>query len=355
VGVGGTGAAPFPNVLRTRIAGGQAPDIFTMWGGSLAGPFVDSKAALDLAPYYKKYSWDAILLPSAVNAVKRNGTTWGAPIDLRAVSFFYRKDNFKKAGVAVPASFAELEAACEKLKAQQITCVSAAGTFGWHVMRLFDFFLEHTAGPEMHDQLLTGKTSWDRPEVVQAFALLKKWTANGWLPSGYMGISPDQAQQLFLQGKAAMILEGDWFVTNSNAAGLTPEQYGFFVPPTDKTPARLEGFAEQFMIAKQSKNPDAAAEFVNWWLQPATQNKYYSVNGSSATKDAAPDAAKNPQGATYVKMIAANPTYMIMDQAFPPEMMSTTYYRLQSAVAAGQTTPEAAAKEMQAGVAGIGK
>lgn len=348
--VAGTGAATFPNVLRTRIAGGQAPDLFTMWGGALAAPFIDSKAALDLTPYYKKYNWDQTLLPAAVNAIKHNGTVWGAPIDLRAVSFYYRKDLFKKAGIAVPTSFDELESACEKFKAQDVTCLSAAGTFGWHVMRVFDFFLEHTAGPELHDQLLTGHAKWDRPEVVAAFGLLKKWTANGWLPSGYMGITPDQAQQLFLQGKAAMVAEGDWFVSNVNAAGLNSDNYGFFAPPTDKKPARLDGFAEQYMIARQSKNANAAAEFINWWLQPATQVKYYDVAASSATKNATPDSVKNPLGAAYVKMIAQYPTYTIMDQALPAELMSTTFFRLQSAVASGQVTPEAAAKEMQQGV-----
>jgi raffinose/stachyose/melibiose transport system substrate-binding protein len=347
--VAGTGAATFPNVLRTRIAGGKAPDLFTMWGGTLAAPFIDSKAALDLSPYYKKYNWDQTLLPAAVNAIKRNGITWGAPIDLRAISFYYRKDIFKKHGLTVPASFTELEGACDKLKAQQVTCLSAGGTYGWHAMRVFDFFLEHTAGPEVHDQLLAGKANWDRPEVVAAFALLKKWTANGWLPSGYMGISPDQAQQLFLQGKAAMVPEGDWFVTNANAAGLNAETYGFFPPPTDQKPVRLDGFAEQYMISRQSKNPDAAAEFINWWLQPATQTKYFAVNGSTATKGAAPPS-EDAQGAEYVKMIAQYPTFTIMDQAFPPEVMSTTYFRLQSAVGAGQISPEAAAKEMQQGV-----
>lgn len=348
--VAGTGAATYPNVLRTRIAGGQAPDIFTMWGGALAAPFIDSKAALDLAPYYKKYNWDSLLLPAAVNVLKRNGASWGVPMDLRAVSFHYRKDLFKQAGVSVPTTFAELEAACDKFKAKQITCLSAAGTYGWHVMRVFDFFLEHTAGPDLHDQLWSGKGNWDRPEVVNAFALLKKWTTNGWLPSGYMGISPDQAQQLFLQGKAAMVPEGDWFVNNSTAAGLNAETYGFFAPPTDQKPARLEGFAEQLMIAKQSKNADAAAEFLNWFVQPATQNKHFAINGSTATKGAGADPAKNPLGAEYGKMITQYPTYTIMDQAFPAETMSTTYFRLQSAVASGQTTPEQAAKEMQQGM-----
>jgi raffinose/stachyose/melibiose transport system substrate-binding protein len=228
--------------------------------------------------------------------------------------------------------------------------MTAAGTFGWHVMRLFDYFLEVTAGPELHDQLLAGTGNWDRPEVAAAFALLKKWTDNGWLPAGSIGIAPNQAQQLFLQAKAAMAPEGDWFVSTSNLAGLTADKYGFFAPPTDRKPARLEGFAEQYMISPQSKNPDAVAAFINWWLQPATQTKYYAVHGSTSTLGASPDPVANPQGAAYVKMVVQYPTYTIMDQAFPAEVMSTTYYRIQSAVAAGQITPEAAAKEMQLGM-----
>lgn len=345
--VAGTGAAVYPNTLRTRIAGGQAPDLFMMWGGSLAAPFIDAKAATDLAPYFKKYNWDSILIPAAVNALKRNGTLWGAPINLRAVTFHYRKDLFEKAGVKVPATMAELEASCDRFKAMDITCLATGGTFGWHQMRVFDFFLEHTAGPELHDQLLAGKASWDRPEVVAAFAQLKKWHDKGWFPLGYGGLSPNQAQQLLLQGRAAMIPEGDWFVPTAVKAGLTDANYGFFAPPTDRKPLRVEGFAEQYMIAAQSKNADAVAHFMNWWLQPATQNRHYMVHGSSATQGATPNAAENPLGAAYKKMVAGYGTYTIMDQAFSKEQMDTGYFRLQTAVTAGQITPAAAARELQ--------
>jgi hypothetical protein len=85
-------------------------------------------------------------------------------------------------------------------------------------------------------------------------------------------------------------------------------------------------------------------------VQPATQNKHFGINGSTATKGAGADPAKNPLGAEYGKMITQYPTYTIMDQAFPAETMSTTYFRLQSAVASGQTTAEQAAKEMQQGM-----
>jgi len=348
--VAGTGAATYPNVLRTSIAGGRAPDLFTMWGGSLAAPFIDSQSVIDTAPYFKKYNWDKLLIPGAISAIKRNGTTWGIPVTLRAVSLYYRKDIFAKYSLKVPTTFAQLEEVCAKLKAQNISCVSTAGTYGWHIMRMFDFFLEYTAGPDLHDQLLLNKTSWDRPEVVAAFALLKKWTDNGWFPSGYMGISPDQSAQLFLQGKAAMTIEGDWFVTNVAGAGLKGDVVGFFAPPTDQKPLRMDGFAEQFMISKQSKNADAVAKFVNWWLQPANQKKYYAANGSSTTKGGIPSENANPLAVEYADLIAGNDTYTIMDQAFPAEFMSTTYFRLQSEVAAGKTSPADAAKQMQQGL-----
>lgn len=348
--VAGTGAATYPNVLRTSIAGGRAPDMFTMWGGSIAAPFIDSQSSIDTSAYFKKYSWDKLLIPAAIGIIKRNNTTWGVPIDLRAMTLYYRKDVFAKNNLKVPTTFAQLEENCAKLKTQNIPCVATAGTYGWHAMRMFQYFLEHTAGPALHDQLLSGKASWDRPEVVAAFATFKKWADNGWFPSGFMGISPDQSSQLFLQAKAAMTIEGDWYVTNVAGAGLNGDTVGFFPAPSDHKPLRLSGFGEQFMISKQSKNADAVAEFINWWVQPANQKKYYSVNGSTATKGGAPSENANPLAVQYADLIADNDTFTVLDQAFSPEFMSTTYFRLQSEVASGKTSPADAAKQMQAGL-----
>jgi len=352
--VAGTGAATFPNALRTDIAGGRAPDLFTMWGGTLSGPFVDDHAALDLGPYYQKYHWNSILQPAAVKLVSRHGSQWGAPIDLRSMTFYYRKDIFSKYGLQAPTTFAQLESVCATLKTHQIPCMTSGGVYGWYPMRMFDFFLEHTAGPTLHDKLLVGKTSWNIPQVASAFALLKKWTANGWFPSGYMGITPTQGEQLFEQGKAAMMLEGDWMIPTLQTAGLTGKQFGFFIAPTGQDPARLDGFAEQFMISTQSKHPAQAAEFINWWIQPATQRKYYNIVGSTATKGGLPSASANPLAIQYNQLVTKHPTALVMDQAFPAEFMSTTYFRLQSSVAAGSVSPQSAAQQMQQGVSQLG-
>src|SRR3712207_9583731 len=62
------------------------------------------------------------------------------------------------------------------------TPLATGGKYGWHLMRLYEYLLEHTAGPELHDKLLVGDESWDRPEVVEAFTLFKKWQDQKWMP-----------------------------------------------------------------------------------------------------------------------------------------------------------------------------
>lgn len=345
--IAGTGAAGYLNALRIAIAGGRAPDLWNIWGGTLAAPFIDARQVIDTAPYFEKFGWDNIMIPAAISAIKRDGTTWGIPITLRAMSLYYRRDIFARYDLRVPSTFAELEELCARLGQENIPCLTTAGIYGWHAMRVFQFFLEHTAGPELHDQLLANTTSWDRPEVEQAFALLKRWADNGWLTSGFMGIPPAQSQQLFLQGRAAMIIEGDWFVTTVLGANLNSDQVGFFIPPTDRLPLRMSGFAEQLMISRQSRNADAAAEFVNWLLQPANQREFYALKGSTVIKGGMPTETANPMAVAYAEMVAKADVYLVMDQALPVEFMNTTFFRLQSEVVAGRTTPADAARQME--------
>lgn len=54
----GSGAAIYPDVLKTSMASGSPPDVFFMWGGSQMEPFINLGQALDLTPYYEQYNWN---------------------------------------------------------------------------------------------------------------------------------------------------------------------------------------------------------------------------------------------------------------------------------------------------------
>ena len=197
----GSGAAVYPDKLRTELLGGSGPDVWRIWGGQIGAPYAKAKQALDLGPYYTKFGWDSKINEAAVAGMTFDGVKTGVPFISLGIGAWYSKAAFEKAGIsAAPTTYAELEEANDKLVSSGITPLATGGKYGWHVMRLYEYLLEHTAGPELHDKLLVGEESWDRPEVVDAFTLFKKWQDQKWIPDGALGLDPADIEPGYVQG-----------------------------------------------------------------------------------------------------------------------------------------------------------
>ncbi len=342
----GSGAAVYPDKLRTELLGGKGPDVWRIWGGQIGAPFAKAKQALDLSPYYSKFSWDSKINTAAIGGMTFDGVKSGVPFVSLGIGAWYNKSLFAKAGVSgPPKTYAELEAINDKLVAVGVTPVGLGGKYGWDIMRLFEYLLEHTAGPELHDKLLTGDESWDRPEVVEAFALFKKWQDKKWLPQGALGLDPSDVEPWYVQGKTAYTVTGPW--TEAAAilsAKKSPAAFGNFELPTDKSPARHSGFVEGYMINAKSGNADKAAALIDFIVQPATQ-KALQVSASTV-KGAEPDPKTLPLSAEWAQKYGSNPFYTIQDQAFPKKQ-ADQYFSVQSDLLQGSVKPDAAAKKMQ--------
>lgn len=55
--VAGSWAAVYPDVLRTSMASGDPADVFFMWGGSIAQPFINADQVRELSADYEKFGW----------------------------------------------------------------------------------------------------------------------------------------------------------------------------------------------------------------------------------------------------------------------------------------------------------
>lgn len=342
----GSGAAQYPDKLRTELLGGSGPDIWRIWGGQIGAPFAKAKRAADLAPYYQKYGWDSSINTAAVQGMTFDGVKAGVPFTARGVGAWYNKALLAKAGVdAPPTTYAELEKMNERLVAAGITPCGLGGKYGWHIMRLFEYLLEHTAGPELHDRLLLGQESWDRTEVVEAFTLFKKWQDEKWLPEGALGLDPADVGNWYVQGKVAYDLEGQWSETSAIlAAKKDPKDFGVFQLPTDHSPVRHSGFVEGYMINARSGNKDRAAALLDFLLKPESQKAMRIT--SSAVKGAEADPEELPLSAGWDERYGGSPFYTIQDQAFPKQQ-ADQYFSVQSDLLQGSMTPAAAAGKMQ--------
>ena len=346
--VAGGGAGPYQESLQTGMASGTGPDVYFEWGGELSGYFIDAGHAEPLERYYEKYGWDDIIIGWAKEAVTRNGKVYGVPVSSHGMTFWYRVDLWNKLGLSVPTTYEEVEKLCETSKAAGIYPLSLAGKYGWMVMRLVDYLLEVSCGPELHDQLNALEASWDRPEVVEAYRLFQKWVDNEWIVPGFLAVNPDDARMPMYQGSALMVFEGSWMETVFKTDEQEVTNFDFFFHPTGHTPVRISGFPEQFMINSASKYKDEAAEFINWFVQPEIQNKYWGTAiGSTGTKGVAPDKDILPSTYNWREQLdQLQAVYPPTDQAFQAELLHVLF-EVQDEIVLGELTPEQAAKRMQ--------
>lgn len=342
----GSGAAIYPDKLRTELLGGKGPDVWRIWGGQIGSPFAKAKQAADLQPYYDQYKWDDIVNANAIDGMTFDGFKAGLPFIVAGMGGWYNKKTFEKAGVmAPPKSYAELEEINDKLVAAGVTPCGVGGKYGWDIMRLFEYLLETSAGPDLHDKLLSGEESWDQAAVVEAFTNFKKWQDKKWIPEGALGLDPSDVEPQYIQGKTAYTITGTWTEAGAILPSKKPaSDFGTFLLPTDQTPNRHSGFVEGYMINANSPNKDKAADLLNFIIQPDVQ-KALQITSSTVT-GAEPDEAKLPLSVQWSEINKTSPFYTVQDQAFPKQQ-SDQYFSVQSDILQGKLSPAEAAKKMQ--------
>lgn len=341
----GSGAAVYPDVLRTSMASGDPPDVFFMWGGSIAEPFISAGQVKELSAEYEQYGWGDRFPQWIKDRLSTDGKIYGVPFHARGMGLWYRKDIYEQFGLSVPTTYDELEAVCTTLAENGKYCASFGGKFGWHTMRLVDYFLEDTCGPEKHDAINARQESWDQECVVAAFDRLTKWVDNKWLVPDFLAVAPNDARMPMYLGDAAMVYEGGWFEGVLSADQQDPANFDFFLPPTAS--GRYHAFPEQWMISAGAKNPTGAAKFIDWITTAANENQFPDAFSGSATIGVTPDCAVSPFGCRWTEILSSSAgTYPPTDQAFSKELIDS-FFEAQDAVAAGRMSGADAAKLIQ--------
>jgi raffinose/stachyose/melibiose transport system substrate-binding protein len=334
------------SALRVASGSDQAPDIYFMWAGlGLGGEFVKSALALPMDKYYTEYKWDEEFIGPALSFSKQYaGGRYGVPYTFRGEALYYNKALFEKAGItSPPQTYEELVADADKLAAAGIPAITFGGTVNWHLMRLMDEILEVQCGPEKHDALMSMKVSWaDEPCATKSFEELHKWTSK-YVLKPFMGIDNNQAFNLFLAGRAAMMLEGNWLVGQLRNANKLAD-YGLFPFPGT---TRLYGFGEYNYVSTKSKHPDLAAKFLDYLESTPVQQANLAVFGGNSVNKNVKSDSKEPLDLEWAKLFGQfSDVFVNGDQAFPLDV-TTEYWRVINEVASDHLDPKAATGELQ--------
>lgn len=257
-------------VLRTRMAGGKAPDIIQLQSYSAVFEFARAGWLADLTaePVMKK------VVPGTLNAVTYRGRVYALPMDVAGIGIIYNKDIFHKYGLKPPRTFSELVKVSEALKKQGVTPFASMFKVNWSLGHFISMVHTTLAGPKLMpwlERMNEGKASFADPiDRAQLFRMMDFYKANSDRNAAEMDWNEQQAA--FAGGKAAMMVQGLW--SYGAAIATNPKLKCGFVPfPATEDPAANKLFADvdsTFAIAATSSpaKTKAAKQFLEWLATP---------------------------------------------------------------------------------------
>lgn len=258
----------------------DAPDLANWYAGNRMAPFVKAGLFEDVSDVWKENGLDDTL-KSAAASMTIDGKKWGVPYTYYQWGIYYRKDIFEKQGIAVPKTWDELKAACAKLKAAGIAPFAIGTKPLWPTGGWFDYMDLRVNGYEFHMDLTSGKVPYTDPKVKAVFAKWAELVKPGYYVKNHAALEWQDAVPLFVQGKAAMYLMGNFAVDVMKNGGLKPEQIGFMQFPeiTPGLPMAEDAPTDTIHIPSGAKNKEDAKKFLAFLAKPETQTKMNATLG----------------------------------------------------------------------------
>ncbi|MCU6709958.1 extracellular solute-binding protein [Paenibacillus sp. J5C_2022] len=272
-------------VMQTKVASKQEPDVSFGWTHWMA-PFVNEvDAALPLDEYLDKdEAWknsfvrNDLLASSIVSPEKPYISN--IPFKLSFQVVIYNKKMFQDNQLQIPQTREQLEAVMSTLASKGIIPLAASGKDGsLDILKDsfagMNFFRNGTATGDW----LKGEESYEAPEHIEAMELTKRWYEQGFFGKDAFAVGGDEVSNLLLSKKAAMTLGN-----NNQISALQPniddELGAFLFPAPEGMKAEAPLTADGFFVLKTTKHPEESVAFLKYLTSEDNQKRWAESTNS---------------------------------------------------------------------------
>jgi raffinose/stachyose/melibiose transport system substrate-binding protein len=224
-----------------------------------------------------------------------SGEPFMVPYTMTGVSLFYDAALLPDVAAKPPATWAEFEAALDKIKAGgKLAPLTADADQGWSDGYWTTYLITRELGPGGLRQLAQDKTgeAWRDPAVLKAAQRLEKLVKGGYFLGGYDASKAPEQQKKWAQGKAGFFLMGSWLPVEVQPYARSGITFASIPFPHDG-PVRSEEIALfGFAVPAKAKHADAAGKFAAYFMNKDRVGKMASAAETlSIRKDVAAPAS----------------------------------------------------------------
>lgn len=251
----------YDDVVATRIAGGEAPDLFYA---------IDNKMHTDNYQDYflpiddLAFTADDILFYE--NGRASDGNLYVLPLTVSYCGMIYNKQAFAKAGIEnIPMTQEEFLADCAKLKDAGITPVGTAFKDVWPIYAWCGWGeVNITAGNMAGENGYLTKDEVFDDVMVNSMGLIRTLNLNGYLEEDIMSAGWDQFKLDLAQANVAMTYSETWLPAQFVELGANQEDIGMFPFPGAKY--IKAGSGKMWGVSKDTESPELAKAFLAYML-----------------------------------------------------------------------------------------
>jgi multiple sugar transport system substrate-binding protein len=250
--------------------------------------FAKGKWLEDLRPYFAKAPAEFDLKDFSGGgisyATQSDGRVDSLPLNLDPWILYYNKELFAAKGLTVPKTYAELKAAAQKLHdpSKGVVGIVGRGVKNANVLLWTSFFLGY-GGTFIDAQ---GKLLTDTPAAISAATLYRDLLKNSG-PAGVAGFNWNEAQSLFLQGRAAMWIDGSGFAPPLEDPGKSRivGKVGYAEMPAGPA-GQISGLTGDGLgVSAFSPNKDAAWLYTMWATGKIMENRMLSSGAGAPARN----------------------------------------------------------------------
>jgi len=247
------------------------PDVVFWFAGERMRQFVRPGLLEDVSDVYGSAA-KAALHRSAVDLVSVGSRQYGVPYTYYQVGFFARRDLLTAAGFPeMPQTWGELVAACDRLRGDGLEPIAIGTRDLWPAAAWFDYLDMRLNGLAFHMDLMAGRIAYTDPRVRAVFAPWRTLLDHDCFSHFHASSSWQESQALLYQRRSAMMLIGNYIVSNFPAD--VRDRMTFFRFPTMRTDVgRFEDAPMNTIhVPARARNKEDAKRFLAFVLRADVQ------------------------------------------------------------------------------------
>jgi len=289
-------------VLATRLAGGDVPEIWQTHPGGELGQYVDQGVLADMTAVYKSEGWDKVVPKDLVASMTYNNKTYSVLTGVhRANTMWISSAAQKKAGVSLSGSLTwpTFKAAALKMKAKGIDPICLGDKDIWTAAQLLEALIVAEEGAAGWTALLDGSKKWTSAGVKKAVANFNE--AMTWVNKDHKALDWTGAVAALAKGTCGVNIMGDWAYGELLVKHKKVDSKDFtYATFGDSNTFVTVG--DSFVIGKTAKNQAGAVAFAKAIMDPKVQLAFNKLKGSAPVRSdvSTKTLGKYQQGAAKV-------------------------------------------------------